>query len=425
MIDTDAIARMVEEQIVKTVDDQVLTALTSDEWLKPLEQKIIQYTQDRILSKFANASAMPEIIQAVKESVTTLFVEGNIPGIAQFVDSAVIRATVDRAVEQITQSAVEQFGQDPAWQARVEAQINQAIVQNTLSALGSIDLNPIIKKRVDENMELFCQTMLTTFTSTGISDQATRCQLTIMDEAVVVENCLTAHSLDIIESATIKDLIVKGSINTDNQAWAALSDDISQKTLDKLTNNWREGLVSQVAEEIVLNGIDFKQVTVDGVKLINGHRLSNTITETNIQKLGTLTELAVRGEAHINNTFSVLNTRVGINTTTPEMALSIWDEEVSVTIGKHKAKQAYVGTNRDQSIAFGVNRTPQIEIDVSGLTTIKQLQLGLHKISHSTTVPGWSGTRGDIVLNTNPGPDRVFAWVCLGAYKWQTLKSAE
>ena len=40
MIDTDAIARMVEQQIAKVVDDQVLAVLTSDEWLNPLEQKI-------------------------------------------------------------------------------------------------------------------------------------------------------------------------------------------------------------------------------------------------------------------------------------------------------------------------------------------------------------------------------------------------
>ena len=72
-----------------------------------------------------------------------------------------------------------------------------------------------------------------------------------------------------------------------------------------------------------------------------------------------------------------------------------------------------------------MNRLPQIEIDPAGLTRIKKLQVGLHKISHDVQVPGWSGTRGDIVFNSNPGPDRVFAWVCLGAHKWQTLKSAE
>ena len=424
MLDTIVIERMVQEQITNAVSEQVSVILGSNEWLDSLEQKILQYTQDRILSKFASAESMPEIISAVKDSVGQLFAEGHIPGIAQFVDSAVVRATVDSAVEQLTQAAVEQFGQDPLWQARVESQINQAIVQNTLARLGALDLNPIIKQRVDENMELFRKEILTEFSSTGISDRATQCQLTITDETVIVENCLTAKSLDIIESATINDLVVKGSINTDNEAWSALSSDITQKTLDRLTGEWKHALVTQVAESIVEQGIDFKQVTVDGVKLIDGNRLSKSITASNLQSVGTLNTLAVVGDARIGSA-SILKTRVGINTETPDMALSVWDEEVSVGIGKFKAGQAYIGTSRLQGLTIGINRQPQIEINADGLTTIKKLQLGLHKISHDTAVPGWSGTRGDIVFNSNPGADRVFAWVCLGAFKWQPVKSAE
>lgn len=423
MLDPNAITRMVEEQIAKTVNEQTLTVLSSDEWLESLEKKILQYTQDRILSKFANASTMPEIVDAVKDSVGKLFDEGKIPGVKEFVDSAVIKATVDHAVEQMTLLAVEQFGQDPQWQARVETQINQAITQNTLAVLGSIDLNPIIKQRVDDNMKVFQQDILKEFASTGINDQATACQLTVTDETVIVENCLTAHSIDVVESATIQNLVVKGSINTDNFAWSQLSADISQKTLDSLTDQWQDTLVNQVATKIATQGIDFKQVTVDGIKLVDGNRLSKSITQTNIQVLGTLDNLAVTGDAHIGAA-SILKTRMGINTATPDMALSVWDEEVSVGIGKFKNGQAYIGTSRLQSLAIGVNRQPQIEIDADGLTKIKKLQLGLHKISHDTAVPGWSGTRGDIVFNSNPGADLVFAWVCLGAYKWQPLKSA-
>lgn len=424
MLDTNALTRMVEEQIAKTVNEQIMTVISSDKWLESLEQKILQYTQDRILSKFANASTMPEIIDAVKDSVSKLFAEGNIPGVADFVNPAVIRASVDQAVEQLMQASVDQFGQDPVWQSRVETLINQAITQNTLAVLGSIDLNPIIKQRVDDNMQIFRQDILKEFSSTGISDQATACQLTVMDDTTVVENCLTAHSINVVESATIQNLIVKGSINTNNFAWQQLSADISQKTLDSLTEKWQDGLVKQVANTISEQGIDFKHVTVDGVRLVDGNRLAKSITETNIKTLGILNELAVTGDAHIGAA-SILKTRMGVNTSTPDMALSVWDEEVAVGIGKFKLGQAYIGTSRQQALAIGVNRLPQIEIDADGLTRIKKLQVGLHKLSYDAQVPGWSGTRGDIVFNSNPGTDRVFAWVCLGAYKWQPLKSAE
>jgi hypothetical protein len=194
--------------------------------------------------------------------------------------------------------------------------------------------------------------------------------------------------------------------------------------MDQLTDQWKQQLVKDVSADIQQNGIKFDTVFVGDEPLVKDHTLSRRITDTNIQKVGVLRSLDVQGEAHLNNTVSVLNRRLGINTQEPEMALSVWDEEVSVVIGKHKSKQAYIGTNRDHSVAIGVNRVAQIEIDTAGLTTIKQLRVGSHRVGHSTEVPGWSGTRGDMIFNSNPGADQVFAWVCLGAYKWQALKSA-
>ena len=183
-------------------------------------------------------------------------------------------------------------------------------------------------------------------------------------------------------------------------------------------------MVRQVAEHIKTNGIEFDQVTVGGEPLVSGSNLSGTITESRLQTVGNLRHLTVSGETRLNETFSVVNKRVGVNTEEPEMALSIWDEEVAINIGKHKEKTAYIGTSRTQGIAFGTNRAVHVEITADGLTQIKKLQVGVHRISHDTQVPGYAGTKGDIVFNANPTTN-VFAWVCLGAYKWQPLKSAE
>ena len=426
MSDTDAITRMVQEQISKTVNDQVLAVLTDDQWVKSLEDKILQYTQARIVTRFLNSDTAPEIIDAVKDSVTALFAEGNIPGIEKFIDLSLISNTVDQAVEQITLSAVAQFSQDPAWQSRVERMINQTVAQETVARLSAIDLGPTIKQQIDERMEQFTDSILKSFTSTGITDQATKLELTVMDDVVVVENCLTAKSIEAVDSLRVQNLIVTGSINTDNESWNSLIGDIEQKTLAQLTTAWNNDLVEQAITQIQEHGIDFEEVRVGGEKVIDGKQLTRAVLDSSLQSVGVLKTLTVSGEAKFNNdTLNVLNKRLGVNTDAPEKALSVWDEEVSIVIGKHKLNQAYVGTNREQGIAIGVNREPQIEINIDGLTRIKQLQVGLHKISHSVQVPGWTGTRGDIVFNANPGADRVFAWVCLGGYKWQTLKSAE
>jgi hypothetical protein len=425
MLDPKIVTKMVEDQIARSVDDQVMEVFATDDWLKPIEQKIVQYTQDRILGKFNNSSALPEIVDAVKTSVQELFSSGKIPGIETFIDPVIVRLAVDQAVENTVSDAIDQLSQDSTWVEKIQQLANQAMVQRTVAQLSSIDIASVINQRVDENIDRFYDKLLKNFSTNGIRDQATQCQLTIMDDTTVFENRLTAREIDAVDTLTVKDLVVKGTINTDNQSWNVLAESISEKTMNQLTDQWKQELVKDVAQSIQDHGIKFDTVFVGDEPLVKDHALSRKITDTNIQKVGVLRSLDVQGETHLNNTVSVLNRRLGINTQEPEMALSVWDEEISVVIGKNKTNQAYIGTNRDHGIAIGVNRISQIEIDTEGLTTIKQLRIGSHRIGHSTEVPGWAGTRGDIIFNSNPGADRAFAWVCLGSYKWQTLKSIE
>ena len=261
----------------------------------------------------------------------------------------------------------------------------------------------------------------------GINDSSTAHQVSISDQGVEIQSALSANSITAQESLRVKDLAVTGSINVDNKSWQTLSDSISAKTLEKLSSQWRDTLVQQVTTSIQDGGIDFEQVHIGGDPLIqDGFKLSKAIVESNLQTVGTLRTLQVRGESHLNETLSVMNRRIGINTQEPEMALSVWDEEISILLGKHKNKNAYIGTGRSQALSIGVNREPAIGIDTDGLTTIKKLQIGVHKISHDTTVPGWSGTKGDVVFNSNPGINsNVFAWQCLGGFKWKVIRAIE
>ena len=425
MLDTEAVNKLVAQQITTAVNAQVQAVMSSDAWLTLLEDKILKYTQDRILAKFNNSSTMPEIVEAVKTSVTALFADGHIPGIDQYVDNTVITQSITTAVDQTIQSALVNFSQDSAWLARVEHMINQTVTQETIARIGSIDIGTIIRQRVDDNMKTVQQQLLTDFASTGIDDRATACQLTIMDDTTVVENRLTAADLTVVNGARINNLAVTGSINTDNPAWTTLANNISETTLNKISDEWRNKLVQQVALQITEQGIAFDSVTIGGDYVVEGNKLGRSITESSLQSVGVLDQLSVKGNTHINNTLSVVKSRIGINTDSPESALSIWDEEVSVVVGKHKAKHAYIGTARDQTLSLGVNRTPYLDIDNTGLTTVKKLQVGVHKFGHATQVPGWLGTKGDIVFNANPSADRVFAWVCTGSYNWQVIKGAE
>lgn len=419
MIDTEALTKAVHQQINTAITEQVMQVMTGDAWLAPLEERVIKYAQDRILGKFSNASAVPELVAVIKTSVKELFDQGLVPSIGQFIDQTAIRQAVDQAVENTITDTMNTLEKDPVWLTKIQNMINQTVVQRTLAGLNSIDVSEVIRQRVDEQFQTIKQQILP-----GIQDQATGTELTVLDGNVVVENQFTTKNLTVVRDTTVNNLVVKGDINTDNRSWQPLANAVAEKVLLKIDDTRQANLVAAVTTKIQENGIDLSTVKIDGQLLVNGNALASTITQTNIQKLGLLKDLQVQGETALCNTLYIVNKRLGVNTDKPETALSIWDEEVSIIAGKSGANRAYLGTSRLQNLALGVNREAQIEVDIDGLTTIKKLRIDRFKIGFAETVPNYSGNKGDLIFNTNHKTDHVFAWVCLGAFRWQTLKSA-
>jgi hypothetical protein len=133
----------------------------------------------------------------------------------------------------------------------------------------------------------------------------------------------------------------------------------------------------------------------------------------------------VSGAVDLAETVHVRPRRLGINTLDPEMALSVWDEEVAMVAGKLRQNHAFLGTARQQTFSLGVNRKAWLDIDTDGLVSVKNFRIDRHRISFASQVPGYSGTRGDIVFNSDPNDAQPFAWVCLGAFRWQPLKAVQ
>lgn len=420
MLDSNALQQLVEQQINKEVADKIQQTM-SEEWLKTVETDAIKFIQDRIVAKFANSEAMPELIDAVKVSVKDLFHSGKIPGLAQYIDYGFITRSVNDSTQDLIKQTIAELTLDPVWLEKIESVINQNATQRVLTSLSNTDIRPIIKQSVDDAI-----TKLNATIFKGIQTNSSTVELTVLDEHVVVENNFTAKDISAVNSLTVKDLVVKGSINTDNRSWNNLADAISDKTLAKLNEDWKDSLTQQVKELISAQGIDFNKVKINGELLVDSGKLSSNITESNLQSVGTLLKLKVTGETTLNETMSVVKKRVGINTQDPDMALSVWDEEVTISAGKLKSQTGFIGTTRKQALTIGVNKIPAIEITDTGLTAIKQLQVGIHKVSHGNEVPNYSGTKGDIVFNANPTIDNpVFAWQCLGGFKWKIIKAVE
>ena len=418
MLDTAALQQLVEQQIKQEVAAKIQQSMT-EEWLKEVEATAIKFIQDRIVAKFANSEALPELVSAVKDSVRELFGNGQIPGIRQYVDYDLIKQNINDSTQELVKQAIDELSIDTVWLEKIERIINQQTAHRVTASLSTVDIRPIIKQSVDEAVAAANATIFK-----GIQTRSESVELTVMDQHVVVENNFTAKDIVAVGSVTVNNLVVKGSINTDNHSWNELASDISEKTLAKLDAEWKDSLSQQVADHISEQGIDFSNVKIDGEFLIKDGKLSSSITNSNLQTVGVLQKLTVVGDTFLNDTVSVNKKRMGINTHEPDMALSVWDEEIAISAGKFKSQVGYIGTTRKQGLAIGVNKTPAIEIDDAGLTAIKKIQIGLHKISHGTEVPNYSGTKGDIVFNADPTIENpVFAWQCLGGFRWKIIKA--
>jgi len=256
------------------------------------------------------------------------------------------------------------------------------------------------------------------FGSTGIDDQSSQCQITIMDVGIVVENTLYAGKLEVKGGAIIDgDLTILGKI-TDNEAYVKLIADASDLTLDKLKPKIVEEYQSIVFDRIRNEGIDLNKITINDKVAIDGNKLTSAITESQLQSLGVVKDLQTQGENLLSDTLYVSTKRVGVNTIEPGSALSVWDEEIEIGIGKQSQGIARIGTNRTQSIIIGTNKQDNITLLPDGSTSIPKARIGNMLFTSSLTPPHYDAPRGSVVFNEQPNLGGPMGWISLGDAKW-------
>ena len=354
--------------------------------------------------------------------------QGHVPGIDRYVDHAVISRCIDDAVEQQIARSVDLLAADPAWIAKMETLINQNYLRRVSEWISTRDLDSLVVSLIDDSVDRWQDRLKKDFATQGIKDEADTLELSLTPNEVKVTNSLscrdfTTNKAEVTGILAVQDLVLRGTINTDNHSWNELSDRIAQDTLDLVTDQWRKDLVDGVLEIAKTQGIEFQNVTLKGLPLVENGTLNSAIRHSQLESVGTLDRLSVSGDADISTTMHVRNRRVGINTLDPEMALSLWDEEVALVAGKLKHAHAFLGTARAQNFSLGVNRRNHLEIDTDGLVTVKNFRIDRHRMGFASQVPGYSGTRGDLVFNSDPNDGQPFAWVCLGAFRWQPLRA--
>lgn len=260
--------------------------------------------------------------------------------------------------------------------------------------------------------------VVTGFASTGIEDKASQCQVTILDQGTVFENTLYAPRVEVKGGAIIDgDLTILGNI-TDNPAYQKLIADASTNAQTAIGPAILDAYQDRVFERIQQEGLDLNKIKIDGQSIVEGDRLTGAVRHSQLQSVGTIRDLQTDGEALLSQTLYVSNNRVGVNTMDPNTALSIWDEEIEIGIGKQSQGVARISAARDQILILGSNKHNNITLTPDGVTAIPKLQLGNMLFSTSSSPPQYDAPRGSVVFNEVPSLGGPLGWVSLGSARW-------
>lgn len=333
-----------------------------------------------------------------------------------------ISSTVDQSIREYVGNIIRELSLDATWIKQIEQQINDSMAVRFGQQLSLVDVDSLVAGAMDAALDRYWARQPR---SPGVVDHATTEQLRVDDQQITInKNLAVQQDAHVAGTLKVQNLAVTGSVATDNRSWQELVDSLSEQTQRRLDQQWRQSLVDQIQQTIQDQGIDFDTVTVNGSPLLTEGQLSASVKYSSLRSVGTLDALQVTGDVDIGHGMTVRPRRVGINTQHPDMALSVWDEEVALVFGKHKQQTAYLGTLKSQAMVIGINRLPAIDITEQGRVTINHLTVGRHRFCHEPDMPNYSGTKGDIVFNSNPKGDGVWGWQCLGAFRWTPLRSA-
>ena len=319
-------------------------------------------------------------------------------------DDSQITEIVSKAIKE----QIEAKFNDSAFLDKIQSVINQHVSNKLDQFVDSVDITDKINSKVEKVFESRLP---------SIDQQTTALQLTMMDDMVVNENEFVTKSLNVVESAVIEDLVVRGRVNTDNQSWNELKTTIKDSAVKQIQTELTETITDHVLKRAQA-GINFDSIQIDGIKIVSNGALASSITHSNLQHVGKLDGLTVNGPVDLLDGLHVKNNRVGVNTSTPRSALDVWDDDINITIGKKSKGVAKIHLSSGQ-LELGTNSDSQITIDPEGKVKIKQLMIGRNNISFDKGIPNYQGQKGDIVFNSDPTSDNQIGWQCLGGFRWR------
>jgi hypothetical protein len=198
---------------------------------------------------------------------------------------------------------------------------------------------------------------------------------TVVITKLSVEQIVNAVSIGdlTVDTLHVKTLVETNKPTTDIGQWAVQTED--QLNGKGFSWTWGEGSVNlqyRTGGKLRIDGDldlkDTKGYSVDGVRVLSKNELGRQVTKSNLREVGTLNSLEVVGDTNIGE-FAFFNSgfqRLGINTNSPNNALSIVENEIEIAIGSKQIGTAYIGTHTNHDLSLGTDNTSRILLKNNG-----------------------------------------------------------
>jgi hypothetical protein len=405
--------------------DKLIQDLTQDITVKVHNQ--VQEVIGRLVAEQINQLVTPERITEVITNCVNNNISQYIPDLSAFdqrinattdgitagLNERANRMVLEFVAQQVNQVDVPILVRDYVLKQMTGNQANTFFPENSIPGSAiAIDSLRLTGDNVNGGV-------IKSFASTGIDDQASSCQMTVMDQGTVFESTLYAPRMDVRGDLTVDgQLIIRGGMDSTSGAFESIVSQTAARVQETIGPNLLDRHQDRVFEKIRTEGVELGKLTIGGREIFNGRMMTAAIVDSQLETVGVLRDLQTQGETLLCGTLYTTKSRVGINTMDPATALSIWEEEVELGIGKQQKDTARIATRREQRLVLGSNGKDNLIVLPDGSVQANRMTIGNVTLTSSPTPPSNDAPRGSIVLNENPNVGGPMGWVSLGNAAW-------
>jgi len=203
--------------------------------------------------------------------------------------------------------------------------------------------------------------------------------MTVLGSAIFADNVQLAKNVEVRGTLTV-DTINAKNIVTDQNSSSTGSLDFAEATEAALDGKGLNFTVGNTTNQFIYKeggklwstlNIDLapgKAFTIENLPVLTSTTLGNSVTSSNLRKVGTLKTLEVAGAAKIGDWafFNPIHQRLGINTDSPSGAVTIVENNVELVLSSYKINAAYVGTYNNTDLELGTDNTARVILKNTG-----------------------------------------------------------